>query len=72
MFPRRSHAGSPDPISRPLMTLVVTTMLAGAVFALRGTSGVAGTQPDGSQLIPTGQRLTPAGVHIEVKTVLSG
>ncbi len=30
------------------------------------TSARVGVQPDGSILIPTGQRLTPAGVQVEV------
>ena len=39
--------------------------LATAAAALFQTARI-GVQPDGSILVPTGQRLTPAGVHIEV------
>jgi YVTN family beta-propeller protein len=49
---------------------VVWTGLAGCVLAALATTVAVyprlGRQPDGSYVIPTGQRLTPAGRHVEV------
>ncbi len=45
--------------------LMAFLALTSAAIALYET-GWIGVQPDGSILIPTGQTLTPAGVHIEV------
>lgn len=47
-----------------------SVLAAGALTALAGAALVTypqlGRQPDGSYLVPTGQRLTPAGEHFEV------
>src|SRR6516225_11748417 len=40
-------------------------VLAGLGLAIR-YSPTVGVQPDGSIIVPTGQRLTPAGEHIDV------
>ena len=53
---------SPHTISRILVLLILLTTAGAAVI---GTLTV-GVQPDGSILIPTGQKITPAGTHIEV------
>ncbi len=45
-----------------LMAFLAVTSAAIALYQ----TGWIGVQPDGSILVPTGQRLTPAGVHIEV------
>jgi YVTN family beta-propeller protein len=47
-----------------LVSIFLTTTFVAAVAL--GTATWVGLQSDGSVLIPTGQRLTPAGVHIEV------
>jgi YVTN family beta-propeller protein len=49
--------------ARHALAAVVVTALAGAALVNYPQLGL---QPDGSYLIPTGQRLTPAGVHFEV------
>ena len=55
----------PDGLKRTWQVPAALAALALAAFAL--VSGrTAGVQPDGSILIPTGQTITPAGVHIEV------
>lgn len=51
------------------MTAAKVWMLAGTAAVAAAVVGVAprlGRQADGSYLIPTGQHLTPAGVHVEV------
>jgi YVTN family beta-propeller protein len=53
---RRFQAG-------PALAAIALTALAGAALV---NYPQLGRQPDGSFLIPTGQRLTPAGVHFEV------
>src|SRR5205823_14456395 len=53
---RRSIAG---------FAAIVSVCLA-AIAAQHIRSTLVGRQPDGSYIIPTGQRLTPAGRHIEV------
>src|SRR5262249_3809054 len=45
--------------------LLAASATGAAGFAVRQFVG-AGVQPDGAILVPTGQALTPAGVHIEV------
>src|SRR4051794_11783185 len=49
---------------KPVIAVSVL-LLAGSSLAFLSTARI-GRQPDGSYLIPTGQSITPAGVHIEV------
>src|SRR5260221_229931 len=44
---------------------IVVVLFLAAAFAMR-TRATVGVQPDGTFLVPNGQRLTPAGTHIEV------
>jgi len=50
------------------LALVLAVLVAGLVGTgiAVSRSAVVGEQPDGSYLVPTGQALTPEGVHIEV------
>ena len=53
-------------IKQPLIWLSLALVsLAAAGFAF-GSRALVGVQSDGSILVPNGQRLTPAGTHIEV------
>ncbi|HEU5255818.1 MAG TPA: bifunctional YncE family protein/alkaline phosphatase family protein [Vicinamibacterales bacterium] len=49
-----------------LLTLVLIAAAAGTTYALKHLQAHVGPQPDGSFVVPTGQTLTPAGVHVEV------
>src|SRR5262249_32598998 len=52
-------------VGRAAITLVIATVGIGTtVFAVHHRQ-VVGVQPDGHILVPNGQTLTPAGVHIE-------
>src|SRR5690242_18117876 len=47
---------------RPILAVAVLTSAATALYETHRI----GMQRDGSILVPTGQRLTPAGTHVEV------
>src|SRR5436190_7082554 len=50
---------------KTLRPLTAAAALASAAIALYETHRI-GVQPDGSFLVPTGQRITPAGTHVEI------
>src|SRR5690242_17543185 len=50
---------------KTLRALIAVAALTSAAVALYETHRI-GVQPDGSILVPTGQWITPAGLHIEV------